>query len=65
MRNGRYCGTDGPTSYPNNYFGYGKINVMQAVNVCKQFCANAENGIVESLEGTIPEFIEESSLMKK
>lgn len=39
-RNVRYCGSDGPTTYPNNYFGYFLIDVSQAVRVCTQFCAD-------------------------
>ena len=63
MRNGQYCGTDGPTSHPNNYFGYGRIDVAQAVRVCRQFCLDREEASVPAVESIQPEYIEESSLI--
>jgi hypothetical protein len=63
MRNGQYCGTDGPTTYPNNYFGFGRIDVAHAVRVCRQFCAESEYIAKIITESLLPETIEESSLI--
>lgn len=35
---GMYCGGDNADSIPNNYFGYGRIDVLAAVNVCRANC---------------------------
>jgi hypothetical protein len=35
---GPLCGGDKPDSVPNNYFGYGRINVLQAVRTCQNMC---------------------------
>lgn len=39
LRKGKLCGEDTFTSYPNNYFGYGRIDVLRAVETCKAYCA--------------------------
>jgi hypothetical protein len=44
LRKGKLCGNDTYTSHPNNYFGYGRIDVAKAVEVCKEFCAAGGNG---------------------
>lgn len=33
------CGNDTPDSIPNNYFGYGRINVLDAVRACRKRCS--------------------------
>lgn len=37
-REGRLCGGDKPDSVPNNYFGYGRIDVLKAVQTCQRQC---------------------------
>jgi hypothetical protein len=32
------CGNDTPTSIPNSYFGYGRINVKEAIKTCQKLC---------------------------
>lgn len=33
-----FCGRDNANSIPNNYFGYGRINVHAAVKACRTLC---------------------------
>ena len=40
LRQGHFCGDDTYTSYPNNYFGYGRVDVLKAVQTCREFCAD-------------------------
>lgn len=35
---GEFCGNDTYTTYPNNYFGYGRVNVNKAVQTCREYC---------------------------
>ncbi len=35
---GKLCGGDTPDSIPNNYYGYGRIDALAAVNVCRTYC---------------------------
>ena len=39
MGNKTYCGGDTERSYPNNYFGYGRIDVALAVKSCIKYCS--------------------------
>lgn len=65
MVNGKYCGTDGPTTYPNNYYGYGRVDVAQAVRVCRQFCAERGEALFPRPQNVIisEHAVEDSSLM--
>ena len=36
----RLCGQDTAKSVPNNFFGYGRIDLINAVNVCRELCAS-------------------------
>lgn len=36
----RLCGQDNAKSVPNNFFGYGRIDVENAVNVCRELCSS-------------------------
>jgi len=32
----QFCGNDGPGDVPNNVFGHGQLNVLAAINACRQ-----------------------------
>lgn len=38
LRKGKLCGDDTFTTYPNNYYGYGRVDVHKAVETCKEYC---------------------------
>lgn len=42
--NDRLCGGDRPDSVPNNYFGYGRIDVLKAVRACMKYCQVRREG---------------------
>ena len=42
LRKGKLCGDDTYTTYPNNYFGYGRIDVWKAVETCREFCRDKQ-----------------------
>jgi hypothetical protein len=35
--NSQLCGKDVYSSYPNNIFGYGLVNVFQSIKSCKKY----------------------------
>lgn len=66
LRKGKLCGDDTYTSHPNNYFGYGRVDVWKAVETCREFCKqkkyNSNGGKLPLLESSIG--FKSSSLLK-
>lgn len=53
LRKGKLCGDDTFTTWPNNYFGYGRVDVWKAVETCREYCRNKEMKLDKLLEGVI------------
>lgn len=53
LRGGKLCGNDTMTSYPNNYYGFGRVNVEKAVQTCRDFCSG-KSEVVDLSSQDIP-----------
>lgn len=38
-----HCGDDTPTSIPNNYYGWGRLDIESALEKCRQICSSQKN----------------------
>ena len=57
-KDGAYCGSDTEASVPNNYYGHGRIDVLKAVQQCREMCAELAHKYPRQrpgLEQAVPE----------